>query len=39
MSNISKSALTYHATTENHFIDWEGAKLVEKEPHRRTPGK
>jgi len=27
MSNFNKSALTDHATTGNHIIDWEGAKI------------
>ena len=35
MSTINKSALTDHATTENHIIDWEGVKIVDKEPNRR----
>ena len=36
MSNFNKSALTDHAMTENHIIDWEGAKIIGKEPNRRT---
>ena len=36
MSNFNKSALTDHATTENHIIDWEGAKIIDKEPNKRT---
>ncbi|KAI0217606.1 Ankyrin repeat domain-containing protein 27 [Lamellibrachia satsuma] len=35
MSTINKSALTDHATTENHTIDWEGVNIVDKEPNRR----
>ena len=35
MSTIHKSALTDHATTENHIIDWEGVNIVDKEPNRR----
>ena len=35
MSTINKSALTDHATTENHIIDWGGVKIVDKEPNRR----
>ena len=35
MSTINKSALTDHATTENHIIDWEGVNIVDKEPNRR----
>ena len=36
MSNFNKSALTEHATTENHIIDWDGTKIIDKEPNRRT---
>ena len=36
MSNFIKSALTDHATNENHIIDWEGAKILDKEINRRT---
>ena len=36
MSNFNKSTLTDHATTENHIIDWEGAKILDKETNRRT---
>ena len=35
MSTINKSALTDHATTENHIIDWDGVNNVDKEPNRR----
>ena len=35
MSNFNKSAITDHATTENHIIDWEGAKIIDKEPNKR----
>ena len=35
MSTINKSALTDHATTENHIIDWEGVKIVDKEPNQK----
>ena len=35
MSTINKSALTDHATTENHIIDWEGVNIVDNEPNRR----
>ena len=31
MSNFNKSAVTDHATTESHIIDWEGAKRIDKE--------
>ena len=30
----NKSALTVHTTTENHFIDWEEVKVVDRESHR-----
>ena len=36
MSNFNKSALTDHAMTENHIIDWEGAKIIDVEPKRNT---
>ena len=36
MSNFNKSALTDHATTEIHIIDWEGAKIIDKESNRIT---
>ena len=36
MSIINKSALTDHATTENHIIDSVGAKTIDKKPQRRT---
>ena len=29
MSNFNKSALTDNATTENHIIDWKGAKIID----------
>ena len=29
MSNFNKSALTDHAMTETHIIDWEGAKIID----------
>ena len=32
---IHKSALTDHATTENHEIDWDNIKIVDKESQRR----
>ena len=34
-STVNKSALTDHTTTENHEIDWEGAKVIDKEGHKR----
>ena len=36
LSNFNKSALTNHATTEIHIIDWEGATIIDKEPKKRT---
>ena len=30
-----KSTLTDHTTTENHLIDWEGVKVLDRESHRR----
>ena len=38
MSNLNKSALTDHATTENHMTDWEGAETTDKEPHPTNKG-
>ena len=35
MSTINISALTDHAKTENHIIDWEGEKIVDNEPNLR----
>ena len=26
----------HHATTENYIIDWEGAKIIDKEPNKRS---
>ena len=34
MPTINKAALTDHATTENNSIDWEGVKIVDKDPNR-----
>ena len=34
-STTNKSALTDHATTENHLIDWEGAKVIDRESNKR----
>ena len=36
MRNFNKSALIDHAMTENHTIDWDGVKFIDKEPNRRT---
>ena len=35
MSTINKSTPTDHLSAENHIIDWEGVKIVDKEPNRR----
>ena len=32
---MNKSALTDGTTTENHEIDWEQAKVIDKEGHKR----
>ncbi len=34
-STMHKSALTDHSTQENHIIDWDGAKVIDKESHQR----
>ncbi len=34
-STLNKSALTDHTTVENHEIDWAGAKVLDKESHKR----
>ena len=34
-SNFKHSALTDHATTENHIVDWDGAKTIDNEPNIR----
>ena len=31
-----KSTITDHATQQNHVIDWEGAKILEKEEDHKT---
>ena len=36
MSNYNKSPITDHAMTENDIIDWEGAKIIDKEQNKRT---
>ena len=36
MFKFNESALTDHATTDNHIIDREGTKLIDNEPNRRT---
>ena len=32
---VHKSAITDHATTENHIIDWEGTKIIDREGNKR----
>ena len=34
--DINQPALIDHATTENHITDWEGTKIIDKKPTRRT---
>ena len=31
-----KSAITDHLAQENHVIDWEGARIIDRESHRTT---
>ena len=35
-AEIYKSAITDHVTKENHVINWSGAKILEREGHRKT---
>jgi len=32
----NKSAITDHVAKENHVVDWSGAKILDREGHRRT---
>jgi len=32
----NKSAITDHVAKENHVIDWSGAKILDRESHRKT---
>ncbi len=32
---MNKSALTDHTQQENHVIDWQGAKVVDREAHKK----
>ena len=34
-NTIHKSAITDHVAASNHIIDWEGAKIVDKESNKR----
>jgi len=33
---MKKSAITDHVAKENHVINWSGAKILEREGHRKT---
>ena len=33
---MNKSAITDHVAKENHVINWSGAKVLEREGHRKT---
>jgi len=35
-AETNKSAITDHVAKENHVIDWSGAKILDREGHRRT---
>jgi len=35
-AEINKSAITDHVAKENHVINWSGAKILEREGHRKT---
>jgi len=35
-TETNNSAITDHAAKENHVIDWSGAKILDREGHRRT---
>jgi len=35
-AETNKSAIMDHVAKENHVIDWSGAKILEREGHRRT---
>ena len=35
-AKTNKSAITAHVAKENHVIDWSGAKILDKESHRKT---
>ena len=35
---MHKSAITDHMTQQNHIVDWEGAKFVDRESDWRTRG-
>ena len=33
---MNKSAITDHVARENHIIDWDNAKILDKEEHKKT---
>jgi len=35
-TETNKSAITDHAAKKNHVIDWSGAKILNRESHRKT---
>jgi len=35
-AEMNKSAITDHVAKENHVINWSGAKILERERHRKT---
>ena len=35
-AEMNKSAITDHVAKENHVINWSGAKILEREGHRKT---
>jgi len=36
LTHTHKSAITDHAVEENHVIDWDEAKVVDREAQRQT---
>ena len=36
VEEVYKSAVTDHIAKQNHVIDWEGAKIVEKDSNKQT---
>ena len=36
VEEVHKSAVTDHIAEQNHVIDWEGAKIVEKDSNKQT---
>jgi len=35
-AETNKSAITDHVANENHVIDWSGAKILNRESHRKN---